>query len=329
MLKITAKVILVILPILVLAFSASAWDDAGHKLSAYIAWQRMTPEAREKATKILLASPADADLSVFYLQDSRSEAAKKRELFMIAATWADIVRDRKFKERYDKYHHGNWHYSDTFWRSTGGKIEYLKEVDEGGKGVEKLYDFDKKMRDASESDAEKAIALAWFLHISGDVHQPLHTSARVTELEPKGDQGGNLFLLSPKDTPRGEQLNLHWFWDSIVGRNIARRNDACDTDYLPPIAAAMMKKYPYAKAQNRLAIGRFDDWQKESFARNPTEVFSADLIRFQAPSERYKRKAMRVAEEQITLAGYRMGDMLNQIFGGGGTTAAAAKTSKK
>lgn len=328
MLKITAKIFLIILPVLTFTFPASAWDDAGHKISAYIAWQRMTPQARENAARILLASPPDADLSVLYSQDSRSPAVRQRELFMLASTWADIVRDRKFKERYDKYHKGNWHYSDTFWSVTNGKIEYLKEIEEGGKAVEKLYDFDKTMRNASESDAEKAIALAWILHLGGDIHQPLHTSARVTELEPKGDQGGNLFLLTAKGAPRDQQVNLHWFWDSIVGRNIPRRNDACDSDYLPPIAAAMMKKYPYARMQNRLALGRFDQWQKENFARNLTDVFSPDLIRFQTPSEKYKRKAMRVAEEQLMLAGYRMGEMLNQIFGSAGAVTTATKTAK-
>ena len=314
MLKITAKVFLIILPILTFTFPASAWDDAGHKISAYIAWQRMSPEAREKAAKILLAAPEDSDLSVFYLQDSRSAAAKQRELFMIAATWADIVRDRKFKERYDKYHKGNWHYSDTFWQTVNGKTEYLKDAEEGGKAVEKLYDFEKVLRDASASDEDKAIALAWILHLGGDIHQPLHTSARVTELEPKGDQGGNLFLLTPKDAARTE--NLHWFWDSIVGRNIPRQNDACDSDYLPPLAESFMKKYPAAKMQNRLAPGQFDEWQKQSFALNQTAVFSPDLIRYQMPSAKYKKKAFNVAEQQLALAGYRLGEMLNQIFGG-------------
>ena len=314
MLKITAKIFLIILPLLTFTFSAAAWDDAGHKLSTYIAWQRMTPQVREKAIKILLAAPEDSDLSVFYLQDSRSDAAKQRELFMLASTWADIVRDRKFKARYDKYHKGNWHYSDTFWQTVNGKIEYLKEAEEGGKAVEKLYDFEKVLRDKSASDAEKAIALAWILHLGGDIHQPLHTSARVTELEPKGDQGGNLFLLTPKGTPRENSENLHWFWDSIVKRNIPRLNDACDSDYLPPIGEAMMKKHPFAKMRNRLALGEFDEWQKESFAFNPTTVFSPDLIRYQKPSEKYKIRAMRLAEQQIAFAGYRLGEMLNQIF---------------
>ena len=313
--EIMRKVFVMLMLMLIFTFSVSAWDDAGHKISAYIAWQRMAPEVREKAVKILLSAPEDADLSVFYLQDSRSEAAKKRELFMLASTWADIVRDRKFAVRYEKYHKGNWHYADTFWKQTSGKLEILEGFKEGGLATEKLYEFDKMMRDSAASDADKAIALAWILHIGGDIHQPLHTSARVTELEPEGDQGGNLFLLTPKDTPRERSENLHWYWDSITRRSLPRVNDACDSDYLPPIADKMMKKHPFAKVQSKLALGNFNEWQKESFAYNPTDVFSADLIRYQTPSEKYKKNAFRVSQEQLTLAGYRLGELLNQILG--------------
>lgn len=292
--------------------SVSAWDDAGHKLTAYIAWQRMTPEAREAATKILLAAPEDSDLSVFYLQDSRSEAAKKLELFMIAATWADIVRDRKFDVRYKKYHKGNWHYSDYFWKQNGNKAEIVEHSEDGGKALEKLVEFDKVLRDSSASDADKAIALAWILHLGGDIHQPLHTSGRITDIEPKGDQGGNLFLITPKDAKPSD--NLHWFWDSILGRNIPRQNDACDSNYLFPIAAAMMKQYPFAKMQNSLAVTNFEQWKKESFAYNPTDVFTPDLKRNEMPSEKYKKNALRVSEKQLTMAGYRLGELLNGIF---------------
>jgi hypothetical protein len=330
MFKFLAKVFLIVLPVLASASTVSAWDDAGHKISAYIAWQKMTPEAREKAIKILLAAPEDSDLSVFYTQDSRSTAARQRELFMIAATWADIVRDRKFKERFEKYHKSNWHYTDFFWRQqANGKPEIIGDVADGGKALEKLYDFEKVLRDSSESNEEKAIALAWVLHLGGDIHQPLHTSARVTEFEPKGDQGGNLFLLNPKDTPRDKSENLHWFWDSIVGRNIPRKDDACDSDYLPAIAESFMKKYPQTKFQSRVAPVNFEDWKKESFALNPTDVFSPDLIRFEKPSEKYKRKAFRIAEQQLALAGYRLAETLNQILGGAASNSTAAKSGKK
>ena len=300
----------------VFAATLSAWDDAGHKLTTYIAWEQMSPEARTRAFKILMSAPEDADLSVFYLQDSRSAATKQRELFMLASTWADIVRDKNFANRYEKYHKGDWHYADTFWRATAdGKIDILKDFAEPkGKAVEQLAAFDKLLRDAAAADADKSIALAWILHLGGDIHQPLHTSARVTETEPKGDQGGNLFLLSPKDAKGDDRLNLHWFWDSIVGRNIPRFYDACDSEYLPPVAQQMMKKYPAAKMQSRLKLGKFDEWQQEGFQIASTKFYPQSLKVGVAPSEEYKKMAFEIAEEQLALAGYRMGAMLNQIF---------------
>ena len=302
--------------IFLFVFDVCAWDDTGHKLTAYIAWQQMTPQAREKAIKILQSAPEDSDLSVFYLQDSRSPAAKQREFFMIASTWADIVRDKNFKNRYAKYHHGTWHYLDTFWRETNGKIELVPELkSDEQNAVERLFTFDKSLRDVSVSDADKAIALAWILHIGGDIHQPLHASARVTKYDPKGDQGGNLFLLSPKDAKGADRVTLHWYWDSIVGRNIPRNNDACDSDYLPSIAQQIVNKHPFVKMQNRLKIGKFDEWQKEGFQIASTKLYPPTLKFGEIPSESYKRMAFEIGQEQIALAGYRLGEMLNQIFG--------------
>jgi osmotically-inducible protein OsmY len=313
--KMLVKISLILAITAIFVASVSAWDDTGHKLAAYIAWEQMSPQAREKATKILLSAPEDSDLSVFYLQDSRSAAAKQRELFMIAATWADIVRNKDFKNRYAKYHHGTWHYLDTFWREVNGKIEAVPELQSDKENaVERLFAFDKMLRDASASDSDKAIALAWILHLGGDIHQPLHDSARVTQDDLKGDQGGNLFMLSPKDAKGDDRLNLHWYWDSIIGRNVPRVNDACDSDYLPAIAQQMMKKYPFAKMQSRLEIGKFDEWQKEGFQIASTKLYPASLKFGEMPAESYKRMAFEIAQEQIALAGYRLGEMLNQIF---------------
>jgi len=250
------KFTLILLASFILTSPVAAWDDTGHKLTTYIAWEQMSPAARERAFKTLMSAPEDAHLNVFYLQDSRSAATKQRELFMLASTWADIVRDKDFKNRYAKYHKSDWHYADTFWRVTDGKVDILENFAEPkGKAVEQLFAFDKLLRDAAASDADKAIALAWILHLGGDIHQPLHTSARVTQYDPKGDQGGNLFMLSPKGAKGDDRVALHWYWDSIVKRNIPRMNDACDSDYLPPIAQAIMKKYPSAKMQSRLKLG--------------------------------------------------------------------------
>jgi hypothetical protein len=323
--KTLVKISQFLIIVAIFVVSVSAWDDTGHKLTTYIAWEQMSPQARERAAKILLSAPEDSDLSVFYLQDSRSAAAKQRELFMIASTWADIVRDKNFKNRNAKYHHGTWHYLDTFWRETNGKVELAPEFQSDKENaIERLFAFDKMLRDASASDADKAIALAWVLHLGGDIHQPLHDSARVTKYDPKGDQGGNLFMLSPKGATGENRVSLHWYWDSIVGRNIPRVNDACDSDYLPAIALQMMKKYPFAKMQNRLKIGKFDDWQQEGFQIASTKLYPSSLKFGEMPSESYKKQAFEIAQEQIALAGYRLGEMLNQVFG----SQAAAKTNE-
>lgn len=301
------------------AISAHAWDDVGHKITAYIAWQQMTPDVRERVIKILAAASEDSQLATFYLPyGSRSDEAKKREFFMIASTWPDIIRDRNFETRYRKYHHSNWHYSDTFWTENNGRIEILKAPDEGGLALEKIIEFI-KLESSDAKDSEKALGIAWLEHLIGDLHQPLHASARVTATEPKGDQGANLFLLTPVGTPRDKQENLHWFWDSIVVRVDPNDKDECDADYVDPIARDIMKKYSFAKMAPRLALGDPERWKRESFEIASTRLFPPDLKRNEMPSAAYKKAAMKIAEERLALAGYRMGAIFNQIFG---TTAA-------
>src|SRR2546423_6295189 len=100
MLKKIAGTSLVLAALLYFAAPARGWDETGHKLTAYIAWQQMTPDVRERVIKILLAAPEDAQLSTFYMPyGSRSEEARKREFFMFAATWADVIRVKHFEVR--------------------------------------------------------------------------------------------------------------------------------------------------------------------------------------------------------------------------------------
>jgi hypothetical protein len=303
--------------VIILASSAFAWDDIGHKTTAYIAWQLMSPQAKEKAVKILLAAPEDSNLAAFFQSYSaRSLEVRQLEFFMIASIWADIVRDRSFPIRNSKYHNSDWHYFDKFWKLEDGKVKILDnpEGEARGKAVEKLFEFEKVLRSSNASDAEKAIALAWFLHIAGDINQPLHNSARVTEVFEKGDQGGNLFLLTPKGTPREKQENLHWFWDSIIVRNI-ERGDSCDLDFVSKVAEMIMSQYPISSLRDKLELGEYNKWHEESFEIVVTKVYPSTLKMFQSPSEEYRRDAFDISKRQIALAGYRIGETLNQIFG--------------
>jgi hypothetical protein len=294
--------------------STLAWDDTGHKITAYIAWQHMTPAVRDAVIKILTAAPEDSQLATFYMPyGSRSDEARKREFFMIAATWPDIIRDRNFETRYKKYHHSNWHYTDTAWTVKDGKVQLVSLPSEGGLALEKIIEFI-KLESSGAKDADRAIAVAWLEHLVGDIHQPLHASARITDQEPKGDQGGNTFLLTPVGTPRDKQENIHWFWDSIVVRNDPNDKDECDADYIDPIARDIMKKYPFTKMESRFALGDPEQWKRESFEIASTKVYTPDLKRNEMPSPAYRKAAMKVAEERLALAGYRMGALFNQLF---------------
>lgn len=306
--------ILLAIVILTASLPVYSWDDTGHKLTGYIAWQRMTPETRERVVKVLTAGPEDSDIPTFYqIYGSRTSDSRKREYFMLMTTWADLIRDKNLKTRFDKYAHSNWHYSDIFWKLEKGKVVLVDKPDDGGFAIEKLKEFS-ALIGSGAPDAEKAVAIAWLEHLVGDIHQPLHNSAKTTDSNPKGDQGGNLFLLTPKGTKRDDQLNLHWFWDSIVVRYQPNSKDVCEGDYIDPIGDAIMAKYPYDKLKDDLKPGDIDAWSKESFTIATTEVYK-DVKWFEAPSDKYKKKAFEIAERRLALAGYRMADMFNAAFG--------------
>ncbi len=311
--KIIISLLSLVLLNLIAVSSILAWDDTGHKVSAYIAWRQMSPEVRAKAVKLLLAAPEDSHLSVYYPSGSRSKETKELELFMVASTWSDIIRNRDFKVRYEKYNQGPWHYADIFWKQTGGKAEMMENRSEG-LAIAKLYDFEKNLKDNFVSDADKAINLAWFLHVAGDVHNPLHNASRITEIEPKGDSGGNLFLLSSADATEN-RVNLHSYWDSILRRNIPRENDACDGDYIASIADKIMKKHPPAAMKERLKLGDYREWNAEGFRFLDKTVYDEELKRGELPAKKYQKRAVAVGEEQIALAGYRIAETLNQTFG--------------
>ncbi|MEZ5308302.1 MAG: S1/P1 nuclease [Pyrinomonadaceae bacterium] len=299
-----------------LSAAAFAWDETGHKITAYIAWKQMKPEVREKVIELMLKAPENSDLGkIFDSYNSRSDAAKKLELFLYAASWPDYIKNRNYKVRYSTYNHGDWHYSDIFWKQMDRKAEILKNFPvESGKANAKLADFEKTLRDPKSPDAEKAIAIAWFIHVAGDIHQPLHNASRVTDSEKEGDQGGNMFVLRER-TEKDFGVNLHSYWDSIVSRVDSRKDDECDPDYIKPIAESFSKKYGFSKFNNSLELGKYDKWNQEGFAFLNSDVYTADLKRGSMPSKKYEKNAFKLARKQMALAGYRIGETFNGIFG--------------
>jgi len=309
-------VVLLIVAALLLPQTAFAWNYTGHEVIARIAWEKMQPQTRIRVMAVVSEAPRDADLASMLPTDSRISWILERDLFMLAGTWPDIIRSDEFPERKLKYHHSNWHYTNLFWRQRDRVAVDVPELQPDPVNiVERLNFLQAEALNRSTAKSQLGIDVAWLVHLIGDIHQPLHTSARVTDTEPTGDQGGNLFFLTPVDTPPKEAKRLHGYWDDILNKSIQRVNNETDLAYANRIASMIMRRQPAARFKDQLNLGKYQEWCREGLAAAKTSVYPPWLKRFEPPSERYRRQVYSVAEPAIALAGYRLAATLDGLFG--------------
>ena len=159
-----------------------------------------------------------------------------------------------------------------------------------------------------------AYSLVWLLHLVADLHQPLHVSTR--QLPGGGhDAGGNEVdvLIDAALLPhrrRDRSPKLHACWDELVappwlaGEQLARLRDRPVHEHPRrggPVDPAAWRAQSFA-----LAV---DAYRGLKASGRPTRI-SADA----------HRQNQRIAERQVTLAGYRLADLL-------GAALAAAENS--
>lgn len=283
---------------------AHAWDDLGHRVVARIAWESMTPRARQEAVALLRAAPEETGLPLLWRRGAWPDSVREREFFVQAATWADIVRDRDFVG--NPFHRSSWHYVNYFWRQnrTGGPA-LPSDRPPAGDLVAKMTEFGNALGSAALPRPERAVHLAWVLHQVGDVHQPMHTSARVSPETPEGDRGAN-------DFPLEGRSNLHSYWDGIFTRSF-RWGRETPEQYMGRIAATLMRQTPMPRGA-ALKAREYEGWARESFEVAKT-LYPATLRRGQAPPASYDRTSVRVAGTRVALAGYRLADLLNASLG--------------
>jgi hypothetical protein len=120
--------------------------------------------------------------------------------------------------------------------------------------------------DALLGNVENAYSTAMrlMIHYVGDVHQPLHATARVDHEYPKGDFGGNFVHLPAKDGV----TNLHAAWDSVAYEFSGYATlpfSANDWNTNGVRANTLMTKH--ADVLNKVDVTNLnpDQWAKESF----------------------------------------------------------------
>ncbi len=281
-----------------------AWGKVEHQVTARIAWENLTPETRKAVVELMLRAPADAQIGVFLGSPETNPMA----FFINASFWADQVRGPFDDERAMKYSCRLWHYAEFTFGEPGVEVPDLPAFKPRQVNVlERLQFFQKVLVDENEPIANRAVELLWTIHLVADIHQPLHIASRITKLEPEGDLGGNKFRLE-------QRLSLHSYWDMLLTRNFRPNRGEREDLYIKRLAETLTKKYSREDLKESLAFTKPEEWASESFDLARSVVYS-DVSRDTEPSEDYRRRAIDVGQRRIALAGYRLAQMLNRLFG--------------
>jgi hypothetical protein len=252
---------------LLIALSVSVtcfcWGLTGHRVIAEIATHHLSKKAKKEIKKII-----------------------GKESLAWWANWPDFIRSDSTWNFASK-----WHYVDLAGHI--GREEFMSGLKalQGETLYTQIPAMMAQLKDKSLPVEKRRVALAFLVHLVGDLHQPLHVGRH-------DDQGGNKITVYWF----GEKTNLHTVWDSEIVNS---------------------QQYSYTEYANLLDIasddqvkawqsGSLDDWFYES------HVLS-DSIYDASPNEsklsyRYNFDFQRVLNLQLLKGGVRLAELLNQTF---------------
>jgi hypothetical protein len=293
---------------LTLTRTASAWNSAGHMMIAAVAYEKLTPVARARVTRLLQLNPDYPKWVSRASRENRDEVA-----FVIAATWADEIKSEPDYENdgerpsspdaarnigyADHLQHRYWHFIDLPFSPDHTPLKPPAVPN----AQTQIASFRKTLTSANASDELKSYDLVWLLHLVGDVHQPLHATTRFTRWQPDGDAGGNRVALCQRPC----RNNLHEFWDDVPG-----------TEKNPMVAIRRAAHLP--RPDDRVAA--IDDerqWIRESFLIAQNSVYIPPIGVGPGPyfiDGPYRSIAHRVTGDRLALAGARLAHVLNEAF---------------
>ncbi len=271
------------------------WGAGGHMMVAQIAFARLNPRARAQAQD-LLALPINP-----------VAVTAKSKNFVSASHWPDDLRP--FPE-FDKFK--PLHFIDIPFTTDGTALPPVPTPNI----VQALQDDVNTLKTSTDKNAQ-AQALRFIIHFVGDIHQPLHCTARVTRDHPDGDQGGNLVSIKiPGKKGTTKVTNLHSYWDGGLGTF-----PPTGPNFRPPPLSSIPAAAKRARAGNPASAPEvklndpfnFQSWADESFAL-ARDVAYDGITDGGSPSAAYKRKGIKVARQRVAWGGYRLAALLNAIW---------------
>ena len=275
---------------------------------AALAYPQLTAKTRQRVAALLQRNPDYAEWTRGF-----DESDRERIVFMRAATWPDAI---KRKPNYsDEPEHGTtiispnsgyrdprlhrpWHYINTpispdNTPAPAAGTPNLKT---------QLIALQQSLQSRATDIDTQSYDLVWLMHLVGDAHQPLHAVSRYTHDYPHGDEGGNALIICQQSCNQ----NLHSFWDGVLGKTRT-----------PQTILRIISSYPRIDSR-RAAILDPSAWLQESMDISqrvvyaPPVAISADPITLTGA---YKANARLAAQQQAVVAGARLANLLNRLFG--------------
>jgi hypothetical protein len=292
---------------------ANAWNATGHRVAAAIAYDHLTPAARQRVDALLQKHP---DYSTLLTSGAPAEpAARARAAFLTASVWPDVIRNDNRLYDDTREHaeptpllpgfpnmgrHTNWHYVDFPFSPDGTSLEPVKPPNA-------LTELRRILKEIGQpgNDLVAAYDLPWLIHVEEDVHQPLHCTSRFVKSQPHGDAGGNNVYVIP-------DRNLHALWDDAGGSDLS-------DDYINHFASEITAELVKPRGAHPRVSRDPRRWVREGFdlARSEVYTFGPETGTRERPivlMEEYVLNSKRVARIQLAVAGFRLAAILNDTF---------------
>lgn len=272
-----------------------AWTEVGHRVIAEIAWQQLN-EAEQKMIARLLQKESNAPLSSVMMQDA----------------CVAMDNDKAITHAFDNWHYVGYPLTDSPVRTTKSITppHIVWALGETASVIKKQTPTVQAC--GSSKSAISHFMVEAFLHLTADIHQPLHCVERYSEAHPDGDKGGNLFNVIVD----GKTINLHLYWDLGLGvfgtPHKSQKENEMTQEKISKLALEIMKEFPLAQLMDPSQESNYSTWAKESYELAKDKVYQTK--EGEPVSATYIQEGQRISKRQAALAGYRLSTQLKTLL---------------
>lgn len=296
--------------LLVASLDAFSWTRPAHMVSAAVAYDDLLVRDQQVIDEIMELMSHHPDPGPFQVAIGRATGTERTQrIFLEMARWPDDIRGG-FQD------HPTWHYAFRPYVDPQDPPPHKPLDVIAGSAFSALALNIEIATDPRAASSERAVALCWIFHLVGDLHQPLHTAQLFSSKYPNGDHGGSSEYVLDASTG-GEPQTFHWYWDDSVHRD-------GEPQAVLVRARQLEEAFPRERfkelSKDPAHASDITGWAAESYLLASSFTYRVALSDERAtakpPPASYVEQMKTSAERRLTLAGYRLADLLRRIFAG-------------